>query len=232
MVKSKTTDTGSRAEQSVQSEGQILGVQLADVTRAGTELSKEITQTETEIERTAAIVKATPDKIARAKSDYDAAFLAADAGRQTEAQARIRAANEERAAAVAKLGDFTKPLEELRDRQTTLRLKILDAVKATTEEKERIKREAQKARMQLDAVGHTGFKLTGIIASLRRHRPVTSEQSAVEPAAPEPPTKLPEGPSRADHIQSGGVVGGPTGRTEPRSAPLGGPGARLFGRSG
>ena len=187
MAKSKTHDAGSRPteqpEQPARSEGQALDIQLA-------ELSNEISRIETEIERTAAIAKTTPGRIAQAKADYDAAFLRSDTAGMTAAQDRIRAANEERAAAVSKLGDFTKPLEELRDRSTTLRLKILDAVKATGDELEQARRAAQEARMHLDAVGHAAGKLTGIVASLQPYLPVvTSEQPPSEPAAPEPPGK-------------------------------------------
>lgn len=198
MAKLKTTDTGSRPpqqpEQPAQSERQTLDVQLA-------ELSAEISGIETEIQRTTGIIKAAPGRIAQAKADYDAAFLRSDTAGMTAAQDRIRAANEERAAAVAKLSDFAKPLEELRDRQTTLRLRALDAVKATGDELERARRAAQQAGMQLDVVSQMGSKLTGVVATLP-HRPVTSEPSAVEPSESEPPAK-PSCPRcrRSDEVQ-------------------------------
>lgn len=190
MSKSKAHET----EQPARGEGPALDVQLA-------ELAAEISRIETEIERTARIIKAAPGRIAQAKTDYDSAFLRSDTAGMAAAQDSIREANEERTAAIAKLDDFAKPLGDLRDRQSTLRLKILDAAKVDEEELLRVRRAVERVGMQIDVVSSMGCKLTGIVAALP-HRPVTSEQSAVSPAAPEPPAK-PKCPrcGRSDEVQ-------------------------------
>lgn len=195
MAKVKTAETGSRSEQSAPPDGQPLDVQLA-------ELSAEISGIETEIERTAGIIKAAPGRIAQAKADYDAAFLRSDTTGMTAAQDRIRAANEERAAAVAKLGDFPKPIRNLRDQQAALRAKILVASETAGQAFEQARAEVGRVGRLLDAAGGWGVRLSQLLPGIQKHTGTEPAQRPREAAAPEPPAK-PKCPrcGRSDEVQ-------------------------------
>lgn len=164
-------------EQPAQSEEQTLDIL--------DELSKEISRIEKDIESVVAIVKAAPGRIAAAAADYDAAFLRGDTAGMTDAQDRIRAANEERTAAAGRLGDFTKPLEALRDRQATARLSALDESQRAQAEVERARQAAATAVRRVDAAQHVGAKIVRAMALLGSYVP--ADEKACLPESPAVP---------------------------------------------
>lgn len=130
------------------------------------ELSSEISKTESEIEGIVRIIQNTPNRLAQAKIDYDRAFIESNDAETKAAQATIREANEQRAAAVAKLGDYAELLERLRHRQSDLRQRITAASAMAKNDYESAYRQMVECSRYIDITGDMWARLSAMRSTL------------------------------------------------------------------